>query len=54
MPSLHKDAFYIDWLVWAAMIGLGGLSAALFGFTLPRATVNSEVAAEAGAVTEHG
>jgi hypothetical protein len=46
MPSLHQHNFYIDWLVFAALIGIGGLAAAIFAFTLPGRIAASEAAAE--------
>ncbi|HET6726013.1 MAG TPA: hypothetical protein VFH85_08410 [Gammaproteobacteria bacterium] len=52
MPSLHQQAFYIDWPVFAALIGIGGLTTALFAFDLPRRLARREPAAE-GAVA-HG
>jgi hypothetical protein len=46
MPSLRQDAFYIDWLVFAALIGVGGLVTAGFAFALPRRLADNEAAAE--------
>lgn len=46
MPSLHQYAFFIGWRMFAALIGVGGLSAAVFAFALPRRMAASETAAE--------